>query len=200
MLTATGSIAPLPGINEKPNLVDIPLHLGRIKRFGGWISQEWTVLHHTLLTTMLYVRTYGEDGAVAAMMHDFHEYILTDIPSPVKALIGKERIEPVERAVDETIRNAMKVEEPPPHIKKRVGACDFAALIIESYYFSGSVSEQFSHIGTLNWSKFPEEHKHEIAVIIRNFAPAVINAMAASYAYNAAWVASPWRVNQPAAY
>jgi hypothetical protein len=110
-------------------------HLGLVGRFNNSTRQPWTVLHHTLLVSLIWLKHYGTaDGLEHVMLHDAHEYVTGDIPSPVKNAIGREHVERVEHVVDERIRAELKVSKPDDIDRKCVKVVDWAALFIEAFY------------------------------------------------------------------
>lgn len=134
MLTISGNAVPFPDTNDQPVLMDMVRHLGRTMRFGGVADPEWTVQGHSLLTACVYLINYGTKGVEHALLHDFHESYIGDIPSPIKKIIGPEAIKEVEAGFDKKIFQFLKVKEPSKKEKEKVKICDIAALIIESYY------------------------------------------------------------------
>lgn len=194
MKTFLGNLAPLPGVvGGVTHPVDVVFHLGRTRRFGGWANPEWTVLHHLMLTTMLYTRVYGPgSGALQALFHDGHEFITGDIPTPVKSLLGKEEVRKLEEHLDIGIRKMLFLAPPTDDERAHVKACDFAALIIESYYF-GNKTLDLDHIGTTGWGKLSEEDQRVIARIVEATCPEVYSEMVVTASINKSWSTRPWR-------
>jgi hypothetical protein len=137
MRTWTGQLSPLPA-HGSSGLVcpfDIVMHLGRESRFGNSGDKEFSVLHHSVLVAMIWMRAgYPQEEAIYALAHDFHEAYTGDIPSPIKNLTPdvKKAISKVEGMLDGKIYEYMGIEPPDKEIKKKVKLCDTAALIIES--------------------------------------------------------------------
>ena len=179
MLTALGNILPLPGEDSVPHPVDICIHLGRTKRFAGHGSAEWTVLHHSLLTTLLCLKNFGATSAVAALVHDLHEYVTGDLPTPVKrCLTGTAELE---KHVDKAIGDSLGLAESSEEDKKIVKVCDIAALLIESHYFGPAGT--FEHIGVRDWPNIPEHLQDEVYSVIRKSCPEIAEAMRNSHSY-----------------
>jgi hypothetical protein len=179
MKTFLGKDAPLPDNDNAPHVVDVVMHLGRTKRFGGWGHPEWTVLHHSMLVSLLWASYYDLDGMHLALLHDAHEAYTGDIPSPVKQFMGHEQVKMLERDLDKRIRSMVSVfKEPDEYDQKRVKLVDQAALIIEAYHFGTPGS--FDLIGSVNWGVnvgVTAEDRETIRNIITVSCPEVVEAM-----------------------
>jgi hypothetical protein len=161
MKTYLGAEAPLPGNNSKPHVIDVVFHLGRTRRFGGWGN----------------TRTFGVQGVHHALLHDAHEYVTGDIPSPVKACLG-DGARLLENYLDNVIADTFAAARPGPEMHNRVKLVDQAALIIEAFYFGTAGS--FHLIGRENWGKDVGKTAADrliIRAIIENVCPEVIAAM-----------------------
>lgn len=184
MHTFLGNLAPLPGNTAEPHPIDMVVHLGRTHRFGGFGSTEWTVLHHSMLTAMLYMRYFGENGAVYALLHDAHEYVTGDVPSPVKACFGKTEVKALETELDERIYKALALSWPNEDVRNAVKLCDYAALIIEAFYFAPKGNGgTFDHIGEMDWPRLSRSSQDMVMMIIYKSVPEVYMAMCASKTY-----------------
>jgi hypothetical protein len=88
-LTLSGRIVRREG-NLAPTLRDIGVALGRIPRFAGHARYHWTVLHHSLamgtMAEALDLRSGRPEMArvLGALLHDAHEAVTNDIPTPWK--------------------------------------------------------------------------------------------------------------------
>jgi hypothetical protein len=168
MKTWSGKNAPLPediykADGDPPCPIDIAVHLGRTKRFGGWGDKDWTVLHHVSLASMLWLKFYGPEGVHHALMHDFHEAYTGDIPSPIKQCLGpdgKKYVKALEDHLDGVIYGSMELL--PPNLKehRKVKVVDFACLIIEAQRFGtpGTVGRIFE----VDWPRIPEDFQEEV--------------------------------------
>ena len=184
MNTYLGNEAPLPGTDAKPHPVDVVFHLGRTRRFGGWANPEWTVLHHSMLVSMLYMRSFGTAGVQDALLHDAHEYVTGDIPTPVKNLLGKKEVKALEEHLDTAIKDSLCISLVPDSITDRlVKFCDTAALIVEAFHF-GDKAGSFSAIGKTCWASLRVEDKQVIAGVVASSCPEVYKAMVSSEDYN----------------
>lgn len=76
-----------PGGETAPSLIDIAVGLSRMPRFAGQTRRWWSVLDHTLFADEL-VRLVAPDDPPAlhraVLLHDAHEAITGDVPSPIK--------------------------------------------------------------------------------------------------------------------
>jgi len=159
MKTYSG-IAPLPDNNEAPNPIDIVFHLGRTRRFGGWGNPEWTVLHHSLLVSLIWLRYLGPEGLQFALLHDAHEYITGDIPSPVKHAIGPGARE-LEKELDRRVYARLGLEQPSVNESLSVRVVDLAALFIESYRGFGPKGT-FGHLRQVDWPTIDEAVREQV--------------------------------------
>lgn len=141
MKTWTGVHAPLEG-NGEVNILDLVVQLGRQLRFNGFGDKEYTVLHHSMLVSMIWLRMgFDPSKLVYVLVHDCHEAYTGDIPSPIKAAIGKiasDKINPIaqlEKKIDERIHEHLNIEPPSEDITKKIKVCDRLALLLESWFF-----------------------------------------------------------------
>jgi hypothetical protein len=93
---------PLPSM---VTVEDVAWHLAHINRYNGATSRACSVAEHSLLVTEILERDYGISAPQVlrcALLHDAHEFVLGDITSPVKELLGaawEEAERPILRAV-----------------------------------------------------------------------------------------------------
>lgn len=74
-----------PENTEHPSLTDIAISLSRMPRFAGHTRRWWSVLDHTLLgLKVLEDRNEHREPKLVWLLHDAHESITGDIPTPVK--------------------------------------------------------------------------------------------------------------------
>jgi hypothetical protein len=167
MKTWSGRNAPLPEPyvqdSDPVSPVDIAVHLGRTGRFGGWGTKEWTVLHHSVLATTLWLKFYGAAGAHHALLHDFHEYVTGDIPSPIKQVTNG-AIKPLEQHLDQVIYKALGVQQPEEVEHRRVKVVDFSCLLIEAEYFGtpGTTGRIFQ----VDWKNLPADFQKDVEACI----------------------------------
>lgn len=141
MRTQSGALAPITEHGEV-RLEDLVVQLGREGRFGNAGNPEWTVLHHSMLVALIWLKAgFPRDGMPYAMLHDGHEYVTKDIPSPVKAEIrkaaGNDPFQIVESAIDGRIRDTLSLPAPDSLTRGRIKLCDWAALAVEAVFFGG---------------------------------------------------------------
>lgn len=90
---------------------DIAIPLSRIVRFAGNSKFPYTVAQHCLHVSKLVPENFAYD----ALMHDAEEAYTSDIPAPIKKLIGRDAIvralAPLRRALAE--RFGLAYPEPP---------------------------------------------------------------------------------------
>lgn len=176
MKTIFGNSAPLPNNEEVVHPMDLVMQLGRVRRFNGSTNLEWTVLHHSMLTAILWLKAYGPEGMEHALLHDGHEYVTGDIPSPVKGAIGREIITNVQSNIDKRVYDMVETVLPNEEDSSYVKIIDLAALFIEAHYIGspGHVKHIISEgsILTLN-----QEYRMAIAKVIRSVTPEVMKEM-----------------------
>ena len=78
--TYSGALA---GWNEPAPLDDYLIQLGRIARFTGATDPEFTVLQHCYHTYLI-ADFYYPEVMLHALLHDFAEILIGDIPTPLK--------------------------------------------------------------------------------------------------------------------
>lgn len=138
ILTASGRwidfVAPDP---QQIFLVDIADALANIKRFTG--HSPMSVADHSLLVAdLVECDIGGNPGAeLMALMHDAHEAFTGDISSPMKSMIGEDRVAEIENRVREAIFESLGLlllERCSAHLIA-VKTCDMIALEIERRLF-----------------------------------------------------------------
>lgn len=133
---------------ERPNPVDLVVQMGRIQRFGGAGKPDWTVLHHSMLVALIWLRLrphydWPLFDLPAALLHDTHEGVMgCDIPGPVKRALGeagRDAVRGLENAIDEKIQKYLHISGTSigSHAKGWYAPklCDRIALIIEEIHF-----------------------------------------------------------------
>ena len=140
---------------------DIAWHLSRLSRYcGGTITEvPYNVGHHSIFVMRL-VREQGEDIECqkAALLHDAAEYLINDIPSPVKHLPKvKEAIDEMESNILSVIFKKFEIDgEKYAYI---IHEADMKARAIEAYLFMSSRGKHWNGlpaITLLDIQKFGE--------------------------------------------
>lgn len=135
--TWTGSLAPLDKNVGEVKSFDIVMHMGRERRFGNAGDPEYSIMHHTFLGVFIWLRLgYPIEELVHWILHDCHEYVTGDMPTPLKRLInelaGKEVTKLVEKRIDNRIYEHYGVPAPSAKVKERVKHVDRVAAVMES--------------------------------------------------------------------
>lgn len=68
-----------------PDIVSVAKTLARIPRFNGHTDSDYSVAHHCVAGAMLLQDLDHDYAAALFLIHDAHESILGDVPSPLKA-------------------------------------------------------------------------------------------------------------------
>jgi uncharacterized protein len=148
---------PLPG---QIHIEDVSVHLSRIPRFVGATNRFFSVAQHSLEVAYLcaaIVQNRNSNGAPTddltdlmreGLLHDGHEYLLSDIPSPVKRLLPDyKRL--VEGPLDRRIRSVFGLAKMMP---ADVHLADSMALLLEDQHLRmGHISTCVGHEVALDW-------------------------------------------------
>lgn len=112
MITHSGRRVDLP--EPQPgqiHIYDVAHHLSRIPRFAGATRMPWSVAAHSLHVCSLAMQRGGTpEAALGALLHDAHEFLLSDIPSPIKALVAQDSpggLGPLKRLEDKLQRQTL---------------------------------------------------------------------------------------------
>jgi hypothetical protein len=183
MRTWTGTEAPLAeGVGEV-NILDLAMHMGREARWGGFGDTEYTVLHHTTLVTLLWLRGgFPREGLAYVFAHDLHESYTGDIPSPVKKVMG-DGVKKLEKHLDGRVYEALGLPLPDAATLRFVKLCDLAAMVIEAPLFGPPLASGGSGVarggdapadftGTV-WDHpdIPSEFRPDVIALVRKAMP-----------------------------
>jgi len=131
MMTHSGAMVSMhAGV---PSLEDIALALSRIPRFGGHCRTPWSVLQHSLVCEQI-ARNDGRTKMtrLIALLHDAHEALTGDVPSPLKV----PQLKVLQKQLDERIFGAYICNGPPslylPITLEIVRQIDYRALVAEA--------------------------------------------------------------------
>jgi len=120
-----------------PTLAGLLGGVARICRYQG--HRPWTVLQHLWLCDELVRHEHHPDREQAqlrllVLLHDLHEAVVGDIPSPLKPLLG-EPFAALEAAWEERVHGLFGIAVPSGEWKDEVKRIDRAALAIEKAAF-----------------------------------------------------------------
>jgi len=73
-----------------PEILPVAQTLARIPRFNGHHDHNYSVAHHSVAGAMALEEAGRDDAALLFLVHDAHETILGDIPSPLKRHLGED--------------------------------------------------------------------------------------------------------------
>jgi hypothetical protein len=173
MKTWSGLDAPLEPYEGTVSLVDLVVMLGRTRRFGGCGALEWTVLHHSVLVALLWLRAgYPREELHHALLHDSQEAYIGDIPNPVKAAVRAKAPQDPIRAIEDVILGriyeALATVRPGParwpEIHHRIKICDYAALVIEAALFASPANR-------VRQITVPEEYDGDVSALVQAAVP-----------------------------
>lgn len=92
------------------DLYDVSTALAHQTRFNGFVTRPYSVAEHAILVMRLVKRAGRPDLALAALHHDSHEAYVGDITTPMKVLIGEDRLGPILRKLDGAIATAFGID------------------------------------------------------------------------------------------
>lgn len=129
---------------ESIGLVSIVKALMGERRFrpSGPPGGEWNVVGHSLLVGLIFLRLRHHHGWPAealehVLIHDLHEAILGDIPSPIKRYLPE--MKKLEAEVDAGLRAYLRGDKPDEAMCRIVERCDMIALILEAQVFNFTI-------------------------------------------------------------
>ena len=121
------------GVTMLPTAMDIVQGLANLHRYGGQTASRWTVLDHSILVAALVGRSkYGSESHVwaHALLHDWHECLTGDIPTPFKTSDMQELQQQLDEAMFTRIGLQELTEEEGLYLK----ALDHNVLIMERMF------------------------------------------------------------------
>lgn len=108
-----------------PELFTMGVSLGRVVRFTGHLRQFYSVLAHSITVAGI----MPEEYAIYGLMHDTQECIFSDVPTPVKSQVARNR----EHRVQSRIYPVYGLQWPvPEEIQEAVEEADHTALQAEA--------------------------------------------------------------------
>lgn len=118
-------------------LLEVATHLSKINRFAGATNVPYSVAQHSMVVAdILLDWKLGPHTALHGLLHDAHESVTSDIPTPfqvrVAQLAGFDVIEMAKKELDDAIMPAFGIAWPPKAaVAKAVKHADRIALIGE---------------------------------------------------------------------
>lgn len=98
-------------LNPTPDMIDvndIAHHLSLINRFTGATREPYSVAQHSVLVAMVVENKLPKTSLpLGALLHDCHEAFIGDISTPMKDLIGRNRINRFSVEIDRAIAEAL---------------------------------------------------------------------------------------------
>ncbi|WP_295897180.1 HD family hydrolase [uncultured Bartonella sp.] len=137
-------------INPSPldvEIADIAHGLARVARWNGQTKgvHAYSVAQHSLLVEQIYRRLFGEDSAdeqQLALLHDAPEYVIGDMISPFKAVMGGS-YELIEERLTDAIRIRFGLPTNiRPNIIKQIKQSDRIAAFFEATTLAGFSEEE----------------------------------------------------------
>lgn len=123
-------------------IADIALGLARVARWNGQTvgDHAFSVAEHCLLVEDLIGRLFADIDPrwrLAALLHDAPEYVIGDMISPFKAVIGGD-YKQVERRIQEAVHIRFGLPAAlPQEISKAIKRADVAAAFLEATQLAG---------------------------------------------------------------
>lgn len=146
---------------EDVDIHDIAYALARIPRYNAHTDRPWSVAQHCMfVASMLPI-----DIAIYGLLHDAHEYVIGDISTPLKRVLGRERISELELSIDKAIYQAVGLAHrddgarPDIDVESAVVMADHDAYISESREFMYVTPANALKVWAISydkaWAKFP---------------------------------------------
>lgn len=143
-------------LNPSPldiEITDIAHGLARVARWNGQTTGDhaFSVAQHSLLVEEIFRRCAGEvepGWLLAALLHDAPEYVIGDMISPFKAVVGGDY-----KAVEKRLHTAIRLRfslppEEPGKLKRAIKQADSVAAFFEATLLAGfSESEAAKFFG-----------------------------------------------------
>lgn len=124
---------------EDIEIADIAHGLARVARWNGQTAGPhiFSVAQHSLLVEAI-ADTMGPDRheKLAALLHDAPEYVVGDLISPFKAVLGED-YKAVEHRILDAVHARFGLERPTPAAQARIKGADRAAARLEATALAG---------------------------------------------------------------
>ncbi|MDD9330486.1 MAG: HD family hydrolase [Bartonella sp.] len=137
-------------LNPSPfdiEIEDIAHGLARVARWNGQTKGEYaySVAQHSLLVEQIFQKLFPQSSneeCLFALLHDAPEYVIGDIISPFKAVIGK-HYERVEKRIQDIIHVRFSLPvNPSQKILKKIKQADRTAAFYEATALAGFSREE----------------------------------------------------------
>ncbi|EJF75214.1 HD family hydrolase [Bartonella alsatica] len=146
-------------LNPSPfdvEIEDIAHGLARVARWNGQThgNYAYSVAQHSLLVEQIFQKLYPQSRScecLCALLHDAPEYVIGDIISPFKAVIGRQ-YEIIEKRIQDAIhmRFALPVD-PSQKLLKKIKQADRIAAFYEAITLAGfNTEEALRYFGSPN--------------------------------------------------
>lgn len=140
---------------EQISIIDIAHALSHQARFCGQIKDFYTVASHSVMVSKI-LEYFGADARrqMYGLLHDAHEAYISDIPSPVKELLGPE-IEHIEANIDKAIYLSVGIAPLSQAEKAVIKTADIIAFYAEDRALRGNLKLDIEHqdVVTSFWKK-----------------------------------------------
>ncbi|WP_336279025.1 HD family hydrolase [Bartonella sp. CB175] len=140
-------------LNPSPfdvEIKDIAHGLSRVARWNGQTLGEhaYSVAQHSLLVEQIFQNLYPQSPSnecLCALLHDAPEYVIGDMISPFKAVIGKQ-YELIEKRIQDAIHMRFSLPiDPSQKLLKKIKQADRIAAFHEAVTLAGFSSEEALH-------------------------------------------------------
>lgn len=128
---------------EQISIYDIARGLNCQARFCGQLKPYWSkgilhdhysVLSHSIMVSDLLESHYNrKDLAIYGLLHDAHEAYISDIPTPVKTLLGPE-VYKIEENIDRAVYTKLEIPYPTEEQRTIIKQADNLAFLIEDFH------------------------------------------------------------------
>lgn len=116
---------------EDVDIDDIAHGLSNICRFNGSCPRFYSVAEHSILVSMMVPKPM----AAVALLHDAHEAYIGDIVTPVKEIIGSDRLSALKARLDDAIWSKLLKPGAAPFHDMEIDIADRRMLQVEQSKF-----------------------------------------------------------------
>lgn len=165
---------------------DLAYPLAGINRYVRHTNRNWSVAIHSVAVALTIEKMGGHPDEVAAgLLHDAHEAIVGDIPTPVAWHVGYEKVKELKQEVQNAIHFALDIAPSywPQNHKSIIDIADRAALHVERQMFMVPERQQWNvAVPSHDWMLAMYE---TIAELTAYDAPSTsLASLSSSYAHN----------------